>query len=117
MLVNILTGQKIVDQNGCINSDTISVIIQSCPTNINSLLTTPVNIFPTPRQALLLFRTSLSKRKLIIYRFLTFQGKLIMDKQAKYKQQILQEEFNLSDLSKGVYLVQIRTNQGSINKK
>ena len=40
-----------------------------------------------------------------------------MDKQAKYKQQILQEEFNLSDLSKGVYLVQIRTNQGSINKK
>ena len=108
---------EIVDQNGCINSDTISVIIQSCPTNINSLLTTPVNIFPNPTSGTFIVSHKSSKEEISNISVFNLQGKLIMDKQTKYEQQILQEEFNLSDLSKGVYLIQIRTDQGSINKK
>ena len=40
-----------------------------------------------------------------------------MKKESQYKKNILTEEFQLSKLSKGIYLIEFNTDLGNINKK
>ena len=108
---------EITDLNGCTSIDSISVIIDTCFSLIDNLFSQPINLYPNPNNGIFVVSHESYKHEIQSIAVYDLQGKLITRKQSQYKNNILIEKFQLSKLSKGIYLIEFNTDLGNINKK
>ena len=108
---------EIIDLNGCASTDTISVVIDSCSSFIDDLFDKPITIFPNPNNGTFTVSHESVNNDILSIAIYNLQGKSITIKDVQYQDNILLEKFELDNISKGVYLIQINTILGSIHKK
>ena len=108
---------EIIDLNGCASTDTISVVIDSCSSFIDDLFDKPITLFPNPNNGTFTVSHESVNNDILSIAIYNLQGKSITIKDVQYQDNILLEKFELDNISKGVYLIQINTILGSIHKK
>ena len=108
---------EITDLNGCTSIDSISVIIDTCFSLIDNLFSQPINLYPNPNNGIFVVSHESYEHEIQSIAIYNLQGKLITRKESQYKNNTLIEEFQLSKLSKGIYLIEFNTDLGNINKK
>ena len=100
---------EVISDDGCIDQDTLKIIIEPCDVNVDNNNLQNINIFPNP------FFENLSifidqQSAIQIY---ASDGKLVYN----HKLQKGQNDFNLEHLSSGIYTIVIRNEEGVFTKK
>ena len=115
-IINGLYYFIVIDNLGCI-SDTIFYLVDIFPTLINEFGISILNIFPNPiRDVFNLSFTSDSKQSIRI-RVLNIVGEIIFTEHLEDFEGKYTHSFNLEEYSKGVYLLELDTDNGIVNKK
>jgi hypothetical protein len=98
----------VTDFNGCESAHTIIIVADSC-LGINSLsLNTALSLFPNPTSGLLQFELSKSIAEPFEITIVSALGKVVQTKICTSNNQNEQHYLDLSQLAKGVYLVQFQ---------
>jgi type IX secretion system substrate protein/NHL repeat-containing protein len=99
------------DGNGCINMDTLSVIVENCTTGINEFANSKeVNIYPNPNNgSFVIESSSITKQTMQLY---DVNGKFVLSQTINGKTTI-----DASSLNEGVYNISIISGEGVVNKR
>ena len=104
-----------IDSNGCTSREDIWVYVDSCVSGLNEELLSNINIYPNPSTGLFTVefkRVKENNSNISIVNSIgnvVFSEKLIIGEFSK--------QINLSNLSKGIYLIELQTETGIYKKK
>lgn len=105
------------DVNGCQSVDTAWIQVVNCHTSIAEWLSNPVTIFPNPTNGQFVVEHQSAKGEIKNIRLTDARGRIVMEKAVAYQNGHLSEQFRLNKLAKGVYLLQLSSPEGQLNRK
>lgn len=107
-----LVNLKIYNANGCLNDSTIEIVY--APVGLNELmLNKQTKLYPNPAKDFVTLNINNSGTDLIIINIYNVFGALVKSAQLNKSNQ----QFNVDDLSNGVYVVEIKNEESSESKK
>ena len=115
-IINGLYYFIVIDDLGCI-SDTIFYLVDIFPTLLNENGISSLNIFPNPSRNVFNVKFISDNQQSIEVRVLNLLGEIIFSDNLKDFQGEYSHLFNLSEYSKGVYLLKLYTDNGIISKR
>jgi PKD repeat protein len=115
-IINGLYYFIVIDDLGCI-SDTIFYLVDIFPTLINEFGINSLNIFPNPSRDVFNVEFTSDSKQSIEVRVVNLIGEEIFTENLENFEGEYTHSFNLSEYSKGVYLLEITTDNGVIKKK
>ena len=102
-----------VTKNGCSNSDTIVISFIDSTNSIGELTNLNYVIYPNPTSGKLTIRAD-GETVNLNFQLVTLEGKMLINKKLNSKQGTVNEELDLSQYAKGVYLIKLSNNKGFI---
>jgi hypothetical protein len=115
-IINGLYYFIVIDDLGCI-SDTIFYLVDIFPTLINEFGISSLNIFPNPSRNVFNVTFTSETKQSIEVRVVNLVGEIIFTENLENFEGEYKNSFNLSEYSKGVYLLELETENGIVNKK
>ncbi len=115
-IINGLYYFIVIDDLGCI-SDTIFYLVEIFPTLINEFGISSLNIFPNPSRDVFNVTFTSDNKQSIEVRVVNLVGEIIFTENLENFVGEYIHSFNLGDYSKGVYLLELDTDNGIVNKK
>ena len=115
-IINGLYYFIVIDDLGCI-SDTIFYLVDIFPTLINEFGISSLNIFPNPSRNVFNVTFTSETKQSIEVRVVNLVGEIIFTENLENFEGEYKHSFNLSEYSKGVYLLELDTDNGIVNKK
>ena len=107
-----------IDMNGCSSSDTITITVDSCQTNIINLSSSTINIYPNPTDNIIYIEhKSSNNEKIKKIEILNLEGKVLEIRQKKYLSNYYKEKFYFNKYSKGIYVIKVYTDLGIFSKR
>jgi sugar lactone lactonase YvrE len=100
------------DVNNCMNTDTISIIVNNCTTGFNKLASNnELNIYPNPNNGsfVIELQNTLYNVHCTVY---NVNGKVVLSQNINGKTSI-----DASTLNEGVYNISLQSNEGVVNKR
>mgnify|MGYP001444522041 FL=1 len=98
---------KTVDQYGCRAHSEIWVYVDTCVLGLDNFLIFNLNIYPNPTNGIVNLEFSKALDNNLTIKILNSSGNVIYDEEVKSGQ--IKKKFNLSNLAKGIYLLEIET--------
>ena len=98
---------KTVDQYGCRAHSEIWVYVDTCVLGLDNFLISNLNIYPNPTNGIVNLEFSKALDNNLTIKILNSSGNVIYDEEVKSGQ--IKKKFNLSNLAKGIYLLEIET--------
>lgn len=109
---------EITDNRNCTAFDSVTIVVDSCLINSEIAGFGRLEIFPNPNSGIFSIRLDLEKKALhFSYQVTTIGGQKIMIKTIQHPDEKHLEEINLSQLSKGVYILDIDLDGSLIKRK
>ena len=105
-----------IDENGCITVDTLLLTVIDCENSIDEFFTN-TQLYPNPNDGKFTLQHQSTKEEINMIRIIDFQSRLIEQRAVNYDNGILVEHFDLSNLSKGLYLIELTSSYGRSVKK
>ncbi len=117
----LLNGEQEVtvtglDENGCSSVDTLKLTVIECETSIDEFFLN-TQLFPNPNDGRFIIQHQSSKEEINLIRIIDLQSRIIEQRKVNYDNGFLVEQFDLSNLSKGLYLVELNSTYGRSIKK
>jgi len=106
---------QVTDVNGCMNADTIVVNVSTGIDAFNK--TTLINIYPNPNTGEFIIEIELYKRQDLEILISNNLGQVIFEKDLKQMKGTYSQKIGINNYSKGIYHVQVITNESSVYKK
>ncbi|MEC9209185.1 MAG: T9SS type A sorting domain-containing protein, partial [Bacteroidota bacterium] len=103
------------DSNDCVVKEDIWVYVDSCISGLNEELISNINIYPNPSAGLFTVEFKRIKENNSTIRIVNSIGDMIFLKELKIGER--SKQINLSTFSKGVYFIELQTDDGVSNKK
>mgnify|MGYP005850605213 CR=1 FL=1 len=105
----------VTDNNNCKNNDAITITFDVCSSvdNMQNILT--VNIYPNPTKSVLNISVKQNNAESVAVKLLSLDGKVLMQTESEAAEFV--STMNVSSLSGGIYLLQIKTNSELHTKK
>jgi len=103
------------DENGCYSNDSVIVKVVDCASLEEYLANT--TLYPNPTTGEFIIQHQSLNNDIQGIEVVDLQGRVIEQRKADYTNGILFEKFDLSDLSSGIYLVELIGNKGKTVKK
>ena len=106
---------RAIDQYGCLSQEDIWVYVDTCFVGLDDPVISNFNIYPNP--SLGIFNIEFIKvfDNNLDIRIVNSLGDVVVSEDLKAGQRI--KQFNISDFSKGVYLIELQTEIGIYRKK
>lgn len=104
------------DDNGCLSVDTLFLTVIDCKTSIDEIFLN-TQLFPNPNNGKFTFQHQSTQEEINLIRVIDLQSRLIEQRTVNYENGILVENFDLSNLSKGLYLIELNSSYGKSIKK
>jgi PKD repeat protein len=95
---------------GCVATETISIVVSEC-TGIGSatIQKNQYEVFPNPAINQVTIKSLNGSNSDVAIEITDAAGKLVLEKKINFKKDKNEQQMDISDLSKGVYLIKIRT--------
>lgn len=103
------------DENGCYSNDSVILKVVDCASLEEYLANT--TLYPNPTTGEFIIQHQSLNNDIQQIEVVDLQGRLIEQRKADYNNGILFEKFDLSDLSSGIYLVELVGKKGKTVKK
>ncbi|MGB1306645.1 MAG: VPS10 domain-containing protein, partial [Flavobacteriales bacterium] len=103
------------DENGCYSNDSVILKVVDCASLEEYLANT--TLYPNPTTGEFIIQHQSLNNDIQRIEVVDLQGRLIEQRKADYTNGILFEKFDLSDLSSGIYLVELIGKKGKTVKK
>ena len=103
------------DENGCYSNDSVILKVVDCASVEEYLSNT--TLYPNPTTGEFIIQHQSLNNDIQRIEVVDLQGRLIEQRKANYTNGILYEKFDLSDLSSGIYLVELFGKKGKTVKK
>ena len=103
------------DENGCYSNDTVILKVVDCTSLEEFLANTTIHPNPTTGEFIIQHQSVNDDIQQI--KVVDLQGRLIEQRKVDYINGILYEKFNLSDLSSGIYLIELLGKKVKTQKK
>ena len=103
------------DENGCYSNDSIILKVVDCASLEEYLANT--TIYPNPTTGEFIIQHQSINNDIKQIKVVDLQGRLIEQRKVNYINGILYEKFDLSDLSSGIYLIELSAKKGITQKK
>ena len=103
------------DSNGCVSREDINVYVDTCATSINDELITNISVYPNPSSGIFTLELNNIIEKNTILTIVNSVGKVILSEKLEIGERT--KDINLSEFSKGIYFLEIETENRIINKK
>lgn len=103
------------DENGCYSNDSIILKVVDCASLEEYLANT--TIYPNPTTGEFIIQHQSINNDIKQIKVIDLQGRLIEQRKVNYINGILYEKFDLSDLSSGIYLIELSAKKGITQKK
>ena len=116
LIGNVGVTVSAIDQNGCTSYDTLMLKVIECSVSIDDLIAN-TQLYPNPNDGKFIFQHQSKLNEIEYITILDLQGRIIEKREANYVDNKLLERFNLSQLSKGLYFVELKTSLGTATKK
>jgi hypothetical protein len=98
---------QVQDSNGCVNTDTVTIQVVEKPLGLNESYSNAINIYPNPTTDRIHIEFAQPGTSEVLIEITDLSGKRVFQNQLKSAS--VSEEINLSFLTKGVYILKIRT--------
>lgn len=76
-----------------------------------------LSIYPNPTNGLLTMNINFAQKQNVVIRIFSLQGKLLSQEQISVSNGVFMKDIDLSSYAKGMYHIQLTTNEGIYNKK
>ena len=106
---------KAIDQYGCLVQEDIWVYVDTCFVSSVDLKINNIKIYPNPSIGILNIEFNKGFENNLSIRIVNSLGKVVVSEVLKKGEKI--KEFNLSEFSKGVYIIEMQTEIGLYKKK
>ena len=103
------------DSNGCISREDIWVYVDSCITGLNKESLSNINIYPNPSTGIFTVEFKKVKENNSNISIVHSIGNVVFSEELKIGNSF--RKINLSDFSKGIYLIELQTELGVYKKK
>jgi hypothetical protein len=103
------------DSNGCVSREDINVYVDTCATSINDELITNISVYPNPSSGIFTLELNNIIEKNTILTIVNSVGKVIYSEKLEIGERT--KDINLSEYSKGIYFLEIETENRILNKK
>ncbi|MBL6662752.1 MAG: T9SS type A sorting domain-containing protein [Flavobacteriales bacterium] len=103
------------DENGCYSNDSIILKVVDCASLEEYLANT--TLYPNPTTSEFIIQHQSLNNDIQFIEVLDLQGRIVEQRKADYTNGILFEKFDLSELSSGIYLVELMGKKGKTVKK
>ena len=103
------------DENGCYSNDTIVLKVVDC-TSIDDYISN-LTLYPNPTTGEFIVQHESLNNDIEFIKLLDLQARTIEHRKTKYVNGILKEKLDLSNLSSGIYLVELLGKKGKTVKK
>ena len=103
------------DENGCYSNDTVILKVVDCASLEEYLSNT--TIYPNPTTGEFIIQHQSINNDIKQIKVIDLQGRLIEQRKVNYINGILYEKFDLSDLSSGIYLIELLGKKVKTQKK
>ena len=103
------------DSNDCVVKEDIWVYVDSCVSGLNEELFSNINIYPNPSDGFFTVEFRNAKENNPAIRIVNSIGDMIFFE--KLKNGEISKYINISTFSKGIYFIELQTDDGVINKK
>ena len=103
------------DSNGCVSREDINVYVDTCATSINDELITNISVYPNPSSGIFTLELNNIIEKNTILTIVNSVGKVIWSEKLEIGERT--KDINLSEFSKGIYFLEIETENRILNKK
>ena len=103
------------DSNGCVSREDINVDVDTCATSINDELITNISVYPNPSSGIFTLELNNIIEKNTILTIVNSVGKVIWSEKLEIGD--ITKNINLSEYSKGIYFLEIETENRILNKK
>ena len=105
------------DSNDCVVKEDIWVYVDTCVTSVNSLISSDISVYPNPTSGLFNIDFYLQNNYDIVIRVVNSVGEVVYFDKAINSAGEIKKQINLDKLPKGVYFLEIESEQGLFNKK
>ena len=106
---------KAIDQYGCLVQEDIWVYVDTCFVGLDDPIIYNINIYPNPSFGIFNIEFNKVFDNNLNIRIVNSLGNVVVSEDLKAGQRI--KEFNLSEFSKGIYLIELQTEIGIYKKK
>ena len=104
------------DENGCVSSDTVNITVLDC-SSVGETLEFPVVIFPNPTDGNFVVKHQSNQNDIKSISIFDVRSRLMLSRETNYTNGYLNEQFNISSFTTGMYFIQLVTERDIFYKK
>jgi hypothetical protein len=104
------------DANGCVNTGTASLVVQTCAAGITELTTIDASVYPNPNTGTFMLTINTNAEEMLI-EITDIQGRSVYSSTEKNVQAGFTKQISTANAGAGIYILHIKTGGEEYTKK